>query len=161
MYKQAVVNASPLIFLSKAGVIHFLQQAAPDIVVPQVVALEVGRRGRNDITARTLANNPWVATVEVPVIPPLIQSWDLGPGESAVLAYARTHPGVVAIIDDGAGRRCAETLGVPLLGTLGLIMIAKKRGLIPTARPVIALLKQQGMFLSESIIDRAMDLIGE
>lgn len=161
MYKQAVVNASPLIFLSKAGVIHFLQQAAPDIVVPQVVALEVGRRGRNDITARTLANNPWVATVEVPVIPPLIQSWDLGPGESAVLAYARTHPGLVAIIDDGAGRRCAETLGVPLLGTLGLIMIAKKRGLIPTARPVIALLKQQGMFLSESIIDRAMDLIGE
>lgn len=156
-----MVNASPLIFLSKAGVIHFLQQAAPDIVVPQVVALEVGRRGRNDITARTLANNPWVATVEVPVIPPLIQSWDLGPGESAVLAYARTHPGVVAIIDDGAGRRCAETLGVPLLGTLGLIMIAKKRGLIPTARPVIALLKQQGMFLSESIIDRAMDLIGE
>jgi predicted nucleic acid-binding protein len=161
MYKQAVVNASPLIFLSKAGVIHFLQQAAPDIVVPEGVALEVGRRGRNDITARTLANNPWVATVEVPVIPPLIQSWDLGPGESAVLAYARTHPGVVAIIDDGAGRRCAETLGVPLLGTLGLIMIAKKRGLIPTARPVIALLKQQGMFLSESIIDRAMDLIGE
>ena len=161
MYKQAVVNASPLIFLSKAGVIHFLQQAAPDIVVPQVVALEIGRRGRNDITARTLANNPWVATVEVPVIPPLIQSWDLGPGESAVLAYARTHPGLVAIIDDGAGRRCAETLGVPLLGTLGLIMIAKKRGLIPTARPVIALLKQQGMFLSESIIDRAMDLIGE
>lgn len=161
MYKQAVVNASPLIFLSKAGVIHFLQQAAPDIVVPEVVALEVGRRGRNDITARTLVNNPWVATVEVPVIPPLIQSWDLGPGESAVLAYARTHPGVVAIIDDGAGRRCAETLGVPLLGTLGLIMIAKKRGLIPTARPVIALLKQQGMFLSESIIDRAMDLIGE
>lgn len=156
-----MVNASPLIFLSKAGVIHFLQQAAPDIVVPQVVALEVGRRGRNDITARTLANNPWVATVEVPVIPPLIQSWDLGPGESAVLAYARTHPGLVAIIDDGAGRRCAETLGVPLLGTLGLIMIAKKRGLIPTARPVIALLKQQGMFLSESIIDRAMDLIGE
>lgn len=161
MYKQAVVNASPLIFLSKAGVIHFLQQAAPDIVVPEVVALEVGRRGRNDITARTLANNPWVATVEVPVIPPLIQSWDLGPGESAVLAYAGTHPGVVAIIDDGAGRRCAETLGVPLLGTLGLIMIAKKRGWIPTARPVIALLKQQGMFLSESIIDRAMDLIGE
>lgn len=150
MYKQAVVNASPLIFLSKAGVIHFLQQAAPDIVVPEVVALEVGRRGRNDITARTLANNPWVATVEVPVIPPLIQSWDLGPGESAVLTYARTHPGVVAIIDDGTGRRCTETLGVPLLGTLGLIMIAKKRGLIPMARPVIALLKQQGMSYSRA-----------
>ena len=161
MRKQAVVNASPLIFLSKAGLIHLLQQAAPDIVVPEMVVLEINRRGPNDITARTVANTPWVATVEVPLIPPLIQSWDLGPGESAVLAYAQTHPGIPAIIDDGAGRRCAETLGIPLLGTLGLVMIAKKRGLIPAARPVIALLKQHGMFLAESKIDRAMSLIGE
>ena len=161
MRKQAVVNASPLIFLSKAGLIHLLQQAAPDIVAPEMVVLEINRRGPNDITARTVANTPWVATVEVPLISPLIQSWDLGPGESAVLAYAQTHSGIPAIIDDGAGRRCAETLGIPLLGTLGLVMIAKKRGLIPAARPVIALLKQHGMFLAESKIDRAMSLIGE
>jgi len=43
----------------------------------------------------------------------------------------------------------------------GLVMIAKKRGLIAVARPVIALLKQHGMFLSESTIDRAMRLIDE
>ncbi|RUQ32319.1 MAG: DUF3368 domain-containing protein [Candidatus Competibacteraceae bacterium] len=61
-----------------------------------------------------------------------------------------------SFIDDGAGRRCAEMLGVPLLGTLGLVMIAKKRGFIPAARPVITRLKKQGMFLSENIIDRAM-----
>jgi predicted nucleic acid-binding protein len=161
MPKCAVVNASPLIFLSKAGLIHFLQQAAPDIVIPETVAWEIGRRGEKDRTAQTVANTPWLTRVETPLIPPLIQSWDLGPGESAVLAYAVVHPGVVAIIDDGAGRRCAETLGIPLLGTLGLVMIAKKRGLIAVARPVIALLKQHGMFLSESTIDRAMRLIDE
>lgn len=141
MPECAVVNASPLIFLSKAGLVHFLQQAAPDILIPETVAWEIGRRGEEDITARTVANTPWLTRVEAPLIPPLIQSWDLGPGESAVLAYAVAHPGVVAIIDDGAGRRCAETLGIPLLGTLGLVMIAKKRGLIAVARPVIALLK--------------------
>lgn len=161
MPDPAVVNASPLIFLAKAGMIHFLQQAAPHILAPVAVAHEIRRRGRDDITARTLASVSWLTIVETPAIPPLIQAWDLGPGESAVLAYAHAHPGVVAIIDDSAGRRCAETLGVPLLGTLGLVMIAKKRGLIPAARPVIALLKQHGMFLSESIIDRAMLLIGE
>lgn len=161
MPERAVVNASPLIFLAKAGLIHFLQQAAPLVLIPAAVADEISRRGRDDITARTLASASWLTTVEAPAVPPLIQAWDLGPGESAVLAYAQAHPGVVAIIDDGAGRRCAETLGVPLLGTLGLVMIAKKRGLIPAARPVIALLKQQGMFLSESTIDRALLLIGE
>lgn len=161
MPDQAVVNASPLIFLAKAGMIHFLQQAAPQILIPTAVTKEIGRRGGGDITVRALASTSWLITVEVPPIPPLIQAWDLGPGESAVLAHAQAHPGVAAIIDDAAARRCAEMLGVPVLGTLGLVMIAKKRGLIPAARPVIGLLKQQGMFLSESTIDRAMLLIGE
>ncbi len=161
MPDRAVVNTSPLIFLAKAGMIHFLQQAAPQILIPTAVATEIGRRGRGDITVQALASASWLTTVEAPPIPPLIQAWDLGSGESAVLAFAQAHPGIVAIIDDGAGRRCAELLGIPLLGTLGLVMIAKKRGLIPAARPVIALLKQQGMFLSESTIDRAMQLVDE
>lgn len=161
MPEQAVVNASPLIFLSKAGIIHFLQQAASRVVVPETVALEINRRGEQDITVRTLAITPWLTVGQTPAVPPLIQAWDLGPGESAVLSFARLNPGLVAIIDDGAGRRCAEALDIPLLGTLGLVMLAKQRGLIPAARPVIALLKQYGMFLSEATIDRAMRLIGE
>ncbi|MBI3524679.1 MAG: DUF3368 domain-containing protein [Betaproteobacteria bacterium] len=67
----------------------------------------------------------------------------------------------MAIIDDGAGRRCAETLGIPLSGTLGLVLLAKRRGMIPAARPVIATLKQHGMFLSETTLDRALALVGE
>ncbi len=55
----------------------------------------------------------------------------------------------MAIIDDGAGRRCAETPEIPLIGTLGLVMIAKKRGMVPAARPLVVKLKQHGMFLSE------------
>ena len=90
---RAVVNASPLIFLAKAGLIDFLQQAAPQILVPAAVAEEISRRGQSDITARTLANTAWLVTVDALVIPPLIQAWDLGPGESAVLAYAHAHPG--------------------------------------------------------------------
>ncbi len=65
------------------------------------------------------------------------------------------------LIADGSARRCAETLGVPLSGTLGLVMTAKKRGLITAARPVIETLKRHGMFLSKRTIDQAMSLIGE
>ena len=42
-----------------------------------------------------------------------------------------------------------------------LVMLAKQRGVISAARPVIAALKQHGMFLSEKTIDRAMALVGE
>jgi len=40
---------------------------------------------RNDVTAKVLDSTPWLKIVEVPAIPALIQSWDLGPGESSVL----------------------------------------------------------------------------
>ena len=130
-------------------------------MVPEPVAQEILRRGPQDITAQAIANTPWLKTVAPLQVPGLIQIWDLGPGEASVLAYAYFHPGVTAVIDDEAGRNCAETLGLPLMGTLGLVMTAKKRGLISAARPVVALLKQHGMYLSEKTIDQAMMLIDE
>ena len=161
MADAAVVNASPLIFLSKARLIDLLRVLSPRIMVPEPVAIEIGRRGSDDVTAKTLADTPWLISVPVTSVPPLIQSWDLGAGESAVLAYALQNPGMVAIIDHGAGRRCAEVLGVPLSGTLGLVLLAKQRGMIPSARQLITTLKQHGMFLSEKTIDQALTLVGE
>ncbi len=127
MTKQSVVNASPLIFLSKAEMLHLLRQEGEEVLVPESVVQEILKRGRNDVTAKVLESTDWLKTIEVQKIPALIQSWDLGPGESSVLAYAYANPGVTAIIDDGPGRYCAETLGLPLRGTLGLVMIAKKK----------------------------------
>lgn len=161
MDDAAVVNASPLIFLSKAGHIDLLRLVSSQVAVPESVALEINRRGADDITARTLAATPWLVPVSVNAIPPLVQSWDLGIGESAVLAYALENPGMVAIIDDGPGRRCAEVAGVPLSGTLGIVLLAKQRGVLPSARAVIATLKRHGMYLSEQTIDRALTLVGE
>ncbi len=158
---SAVVNASPLIFLSRAGMMHLLRQVGAEIAVPEFVAGEILQRGHHDITAKILETTPWLKTVKVIEIPPIIQSWDLGPGESSVLAYAYANPEVTAIIDDGHGRYCAETLGLRLKGTLGLVMLAKKNGTIPAARSVVAILKQHGMYLAQPLIDRAMSLVGE
>ncbi len=69
MPEQAVVNASPLILLSKARVIELLQQAAPSILVPEMVALEVNRRGELDPTARAVATTSWISTVATPGVP--------------------------------------------------------------------------------------------
>ena len=65
------------------------------------------------------------------------------------------------IVDDLAARRCAATLGIPVRGTLGFILTAKKRGVIPEARPVLEKLRQSGMYLSDRILNQALALIGE
>jgi predicted nucleic acid-binding protein len=156
-----VVNASPLIFLARAGLLDSLRLITEIVMVPTSVAAEIQRRGPTDITAQALQNMTWIVRVEDPPIPPLIQAWDLGEGESAVLAWAYIHPGTEAIIDDLAGRRCTAALGIPIRGTLGLILTAKRRGRIPQARSVLERLRQAGMYLSDRVMNQALALVGE
>ncbi len=69
-----VVNASPLIFLSKGDFLDLLQTVGDSVVVPTEVSDEIRRRGPEDVTARALAETEWIQTVEAPDVPPLIQS---------------------------------------------------------------------------------------
>ena len=136
MDKIAIVNASPLIFLSRGRQIHILRQFAHRILIPGPVADEIRRKGFSDITSQTLENTPWIEEVSAPTVPETILEWGLGPGESAVLALAYGYSEREAIIEDFAGRKCAAFHGIPVRGTLGLVLTAKRRGLIPLARPV-------------------------
>ena len=77
MPKQSVVNASPLIFLSKAGMVNLLRQEEYEIIVPEPVAQEILKRGSHDVTVKVLESTDWLKPVEVSNIPALIQSRDL------------------------------------------------------------------------------------
>ena len=161
MAERAVVNASPLIFLSRAGLIDLLQLVSSEVIVPEAVAFEIEVRGENDPAARALATTSWLVVTQTPPVPPQIQAWGLGPGESAVLAWAQAYPGSEAIIDDLAGRRCAAALNIPVRGTLGLVLIAKQRGHISSARHVLQQLRQGGMYLSDRVLNEALKRVEE
>jgi predicted nucleic acid-binding protein len=159
--ERTAVNASPLIYLSRAGLIQLLQLVGAEIVVPLAVAQELRRRGPEDPAVRALDTNPWLVVIETPPVSALIQKWDLGPGESAVLAYAHSAPGTLAILDDLAARRCAGSLGIPIRGTLGLVLLAKQRGVIPAARPALDVMRLAGMYLSDAVMNQALAMVGE
>lgn len=108
-----------------------------------------------------LEKERWLKVVEDPPILPRIQAWDLGPGESSALAFAMAHQPVVAVIDDLNARRCANTFQIPVSGTLGLVLTAKKHGRIALARPVLEQLRQSGMYLSDRVLNRALSFVGE
>jgi predicted nucleic acid-binding protein len=159
MADRAVVNASPLVILSRAGRLELLRLVGDRIVIPQAVVEEV--KGHSDEAARALEDGAWFEQAPVAVIPESIAAWDLGPGESAVLSWAVAHPGTVAIIDDHAARKCAEVVGVTVKGTLGLALLAKRRGLVPAARPVVEELRRNGLYLSDDLVARALALVDE
>ena len=94
-------------------------------------------------------------------VPDVIGGWDLGRGESEVLAWAHAHHEFEAVLDDRAARNCAMSLGVPLLGTLGVILVAKKLGYITYAAPLFDDLRQVGLRLDDALMNRALELAGE
>ena len=161
MGNPSVVNASPVIFFSRAQKMELLHQFADRVFVPEPVADEINMRGAQDITAKSVKSASWIEIVSPPPTPEIISDWALGAGESSVLAYAHANPGVEAIIDDLSGRRCAALLKIPVRGTLGIILVAKKRGLIPKARPVIEELIKAGLYLSRQILNEALKRVGE
>jgi len=61
------------------------------------------------------------------------------------------------VIDDGEARRCARSLSIPVIGTLGLGLLAKRLGRIPLARPVAERLRSSGMYLSDVVINQALE----
>ena len=159
MAEYPVVNSSPLILLARSGHLHLLKVAADRILITDIVASEI--RKYDDAANRALDSTPWFQIVQAPPIPQIISAWDLGPGESSVLALAYANAGTQIIMDDLAGRRCADALGIPVRGTLGLVLVAKQRQLIPLARPVVDRLVGVGMFLSKQVIDFALAKVGE
>jgi predicted nucleic acid-binding protein len=156
-----VTNASPLIFLARGGYFDLLALVGEPVLVPAAVANEISQRGPDDVTVRAMSGAAWIQVLDPIPVPAVIQAWDLGPGESAVLAWAQLHPETEAIIDDLAARRCARVLGIGVRGTLGLLLLAKQRGRIARARPVLDALRREGMYLSDRVVDEALALVGE
>jgi predicted nucleic acid-binding protein len=150
-----VINASPLILLGKAGQLSWLPELG-ELVIPQAVADEIMAGSEDDSARQWLAfgKGKTFVTPDAPV-PSELGAWDLGSGETSVLAWAIRQGNYEAILDDSAARRCALVFGVPVRGTLGLVVLAKRRGLITKCRPVFASLTTSGLFITRDLLEQA------
>jgi len=145
--KYLIVNASPLITLAKAGHLDLFFTLAHEVLLPQAVVDEI-MSGPTDDPARRVLEKGWGKREPPMETPPLVQEWSLGAGESAVITLA-LHKKGWAVLDDAKGRMCARTLGVPLIGTLGLVLQAKKKGKIGSAAVVMKDLSAAGLYFNE------------
>lgn len=156
MAESWIVDSSPLIALGKVGRLDLLSSLAGEILIPEAVANEVRRV--SDEAGRFLSTA--MLGIEMVNPHPLVVPWGLGAGETEVLSLAKQSKGS-AVLDDLAARRCASALDIPTRGTVGIVLLAKARGLIPSARFEIEALQRAGFYLSPGLLAAALDLAGE
>ncbi len=128
-----------------------LRAGAPEIIVPDAVLREVGGRGAADPVFQEILWAVWLKIVPTLPTPPQVRVWNFGAGESAVLALALNDRDCEAVLDDRDARRCAQTLKIGVRGTLGLVVLAKQIGSIPSARPVVEQLRRSGLYLTDDV----------
>jgi predicted nucleic acid-binding protein len=151
-----VLNASPTILLAKIGFLEILFKLCPYIVIPQGVYEEILAGTPDDPARRWLSRQgkQWVQAAK-PIVP-AIAAWDLGIGETQVLSWCYGTPEHEAILDDGQARKCGKTLGIPVRGTLGIVMLAKRENLIDSLEPWFAQLLEYGFRIDPKTLDTAL-----
>ena len=146
-----VVNSSPIIALGRVGHVELIARLPQKAAIPRAVKEELVVAPEGD-PARAVVEGGMFEILETPPPTPEILAWDLGKGETAVLTHALSEPNWVAILDDGAARRCARSLSIRLTGTLSIVILAKQHGLIDSAAQVLRALQNNEFRLDDTII---------
>jgi predicted nucleic acid-binding protein len=158
--ERPAVNASPLIFLSRAGLLEMLRLEGSEIVVPETVAVEIRRRGSDDPAGRALEKIAWLKVVQAIQIPDIIRAWDFGEGESSVLAWGSLTQEQWSSWTISLPADVPRRLEFRFRDTRSHLD-CKERDMIPQARPVLENPQQSGMYLSDRILEQALKLVGE
>lgn len=144
-----ISDSTCLIGLERVGRLNLLSALFLEVVIPPEVEREFG------------APLPWLK-VDAGFDPMLARALrmqvDGGEAEAIALALRR---GLPVILDDRRARLAARNLGLAVIGTLGVLMRAKRAGEIPLIKPVIEELAAQDFFLAPALVSEALRLVGE
>jgi hypothetical protein len=155
-----VSDTSPIQYLHQAGQLHVLPVLFGQVVVPPAVVAEVAAGIRQGVDLPDLTQLPWLVH-QTPSMPPKFSGSDgLDAGEREAIALAlELHCRI--LIDERAGREVARMLGIGRTGTLGVLISAKKAGLIARVAPIIDRIVQRGYRITDTIRVEALKLAEE
>lgn len=147
---RIISNTSPLQYLHAIGHLVLLEQLYREVIVPQAVVdeLDIGRLQGFDVPDCRAYSWMRIESVAVPEMLALVTN--LGRDEAEVLALALSLPAELVILDDAFARQIAASQNIRYTGTLGVLIQAKRRQLIPAAMPLVDAMQQAGFRLSAS-----------
>ena len=153
----AVSNTSPLVLLDKADQLWILGKLFEKVFIPSAVDTEWLRPG-GYVVPQWLS----VATLSqdaVSIAKDLYQKIDKG--EAEAIALFTSMKADLLLIDNLNGRRQAKAMGLPVVGTLGILIAAKRKGIITEITAALEILKQHRFYVSDEVLKRALILAGE
>ena len=163
--RVVIADASPLIGLTRIGGLDWLAQLFGSVAITPIVLQEVlpGTQQRGELEIKAALANGCLQVWREPIAELPFDLGDLDAGESQSIALALQLRPVqsLLIMDERAGRAAATECGLLVIGTAAIIGRAKKAGLIPLAKPVLAKLLASDFRISAKLMMQILEDVGE
>jgi hypothetical protein len=160
---SVVSNASPLINLARIGKLDLLHDLYGELTIPEAVWREVVVEGAGQPGADEVKGATWIkrhAVTNRQLVHALQQELDAGEAEAIVLA-SETEAELL-LMDERLGRETAQHLGLRYTGLIGVLVEAKRKGLISAVKPHLdALRDAAGFRVSDVLYTRVLQDEGE
>ena len=144
-----ISNSSPLIALTQIGRLEILHKLHSHVLIPPAVAKEV------EPTIPTLPQWLVVQPLTEERKPDVVSS-SIGPGEYEVISLGLELRAERRILDEQAARRLATSLGLRVIGTVGLLLAAKERGFLTRIKPELDHLMEARFFMDTELYERVI-----
>jgi len=149
---EAICNTSPLIVLERIGSLPLLEALYGHVLITPEIEKEFGQPLPGYVVVRAVKNSGCSRILET----------ILDPGEASAIALAlETTEESLLILDDLKARKIARKSGIRLTGTLGVLLAAKSRKILPSVAPFLERLKSQGFWISEELQSEVLRLAEE
>lgn len=156
--EPVVVDAGPLISLAAVEQLDLLARIYARVLVPEAVIEEISMPPYD---AAPILGCGWIERghVQAPPLPEVLAALDAG--ETSVIMLALQESIRHVLIDERKGRRVALAAGLSVSGTVGVVLRAKRLGLLSEVRPVLVGLREAGLWLADDLIERTAREAGE
>ena len=151
MPKSIISDTSVLIVLERIGELNLLREVFGKVYITDEIKSEYRQAVPEWIIIVSVKNKSKIAELN--------NLMDLG--EASAIALALELDDSYLIVDDIQARIIVKKLGITFIGTAGVLLSAKKKGLIKIVKPYLQKLRSVGFRLSDTVIEDILEQSGE
>ncbi len=159
MHEDLVINTGPVIALiAGQGDLSSLRLLYRNVIVPREVAEEILSRGSSRLGAKEFIDDDWIQKISesIQTVPYLANTLDKG--EASVIQTALNEKIKTVCIDEAVGRRIARLNGLKIIGSLGIMILAKKKGADIDIETAIQRMRRHGIWIVRELEQKAIEL---
>lgn len=155
-----VSDTSPIIALIRVNQIQLLPTLFHEVIIPLSVKEELNAARFNKAELTLYKNCSWLIVKSV--TGKINQNNDLDKGEIEAIALAKELHADFLLIDEKAGREVALKEGIRIIGVVGLLLLAKQKGLVKEVKTLLdALIAKSDFWISEHLYESILLQAGE